>query len=62
VRVHIFAVNCDVCGGEGAADIRTSAAAWDAYATVAHVDPSVCRDNLRREREELERDREKANV
>lgn len=50
-----FRATCDVCGGEGAADSRTAAAAWDARSFVAHTDPRECRDVLERKRREAAR-------
>lgn len=52
---YVFTVTCDVCGGEGAATPRTAAYAWDAYSTISHADPRVCRDVLNSKRRELEK-------
>lgn len=47
-------VICDVCGGKGMATVRDAADLWRG-ATVRHTDPSICADNLRRERDRLEK-------
>ncbi len=48
-------VTCGVCGGEGMGTIRTASAEWTAPESVVHSDPAVCRDELARQRRELER-------
>ena len=58
-RALEYMVSCDVCGEEGPCDVETSAAGWLAGRVVAHTNPGVCADNLRRRHEQLDaRDRE----
>lgn len=50
-----FEVSCSVCGESGMGTIRAAGASWMGGAV--HRDPQVCRDNLRRQREKIERDK-----
>lgn len=56
---YVYTATCDICGGPGGATPRTAAAAWDAYSTISHRDPRVCRDYLERLKREI---REAANA
>jgi hypothetical protein len=50
MRVHVWPLNCDVCGGEGMGTADTNRAAWSAYGTVVHSNPEVCRVVIEDER------------
>lgn len=49
-------ITCEVCGEEGHALTGTGYKAW-LGGKFYHKDPRVCADNLRRQREKLERER-----
>lgn len=59
---YIFTVECDVCGGEAAADIETAGAAWRPGTTITHRDPSICRDVIERRKRREERERKEAEL
>ena len=54
---YAYPVTCDVCGGGGMGTLKTSAAGWDPTRRIRHIDPTICAENLRRQRLALERDR-----
>ena len=56
---YFMTATCDVCGCEGAATPKTSAANWIVGNFVSHTDPRVCADNLKRKKRELD-ERERA--
>jgi hypothetical protein len=58
MKDYEFPVTCDVCGGEGVGSIQTAAAAWQTRYRIVHNDPDVCRYNLERMREKLEKQKE----
>lgn len=55
MRTYTTTVHCDVCGCEGQGSLRTAAAAWDSNRTIRHRDPSVCAENLQRQKRELDK-------
>ena len=48
MKIYTTTAICDVCGCEGAATPRTSAANWIVGQQVQHTDPRVCSANLKR--------------
>lgn len=52
-----FDVECDVCGGPAVASSRVAAAQW--FGEIRHTDPAVCAEYLRRQRDDLERERKR---
>jgi len=50
MKIYTEPCTCSVCGGDGMARIGT----WT-WGELVHVDPAVCAENLRRQREDLER-------
>lgn len=55
---HIIKTTCAICGGTGRSTIADAGGIWLGR-DVVHVDPEVCRDELRRQKAELDRQREK---
>jgi hypothetical protein len=54
---YVEPVACSVCGEKGLARAGEGHKIWFG-GTFRHTDPEVCADNLRRQRRELERERE----
>lgn len=54
MRVHIYPLTCDICGGGGMGTSSANAAAWNLHARVVHSNPDVCRAVLEQMRRELE--------
>jgi hypothetical protein len=50
MKIYTEPCTCSVCGGDGVALIGT----WT-WGELRHVDLAVCAENLRRQREDLER-------
>ena len=53
MKIYTEPVTCSVCGGPGLARADHLWANW--LGLVQHIDPIVCAENLRHQREELER-------
>jgi len=51
MRIHTHEVTCSICGETGVATARVAAAEWFVGNEIAHRDPRVCRDALRRQRD-----------
>ena len=54
MKVDILPVKCNLCGGEGFADIRSAGCEWFG-GEYYHKDPRVCKETLKRKEKETER-------
>lgn len=55
MKTYTMTLHCDICGCEGEGSLNTVAAAWDSTNTIRHKDPTVCAENLKRKKLELDK-------
>ena len=51
MKIYTVTTTCDLCGCEGAANLKTASANWIVGNFVSHSDIRVCKENLKRDRE-----------
>lgn len=55
MKIFTISGTCEVCGGKGVGTPQTAAASYKVGYSVRHSDPSVCAENLKQKRIELEK-------
>ena len=50
----IIETTCDVCGGKAMVDVRHAGKIWDGNYIFSHLNPVICRENLRRLKEDCQ--------
>lgn len=54
MKIFTMPATCDVCGGDGVATPKVAAEQWKVGSEIRHQDPSICAENLRKKKQELD--------